>query len=47
MAHSWRNICRSFKYGLEVMEELHLAATNGDIPLPEIVTAELAEFQTA
>jgi antitoxin HicB len=37
----------AFEHGMEVMEELHLAATNGDIPLPNIVTAESAEFQIA
>ncbi|MGL5942766.1 MAG: type II toxin-antitoxin system HicB family antitoxin [Waterburya sp.] len=37
----------AFKHGMEVMEELHLAAINGDIPIPDVVTAESTEFQTA
>jgi antitoxin HicB len=35
----------AFQNGLEVMEELHLAACSGDIPLPDITTAESTEFQ--
>jgi antitoxin HicB len=37
----------AFQHGIEVMEELHLAAMNGDIPLPNIITVESAEFQIA
>ena len=37
----------AFQHGMEVMEELHLAACSGDIPLPEPTTAESTEFQVA
>ena len=34
----------AFKNGLEVMEELHLAAVHGSIDLPIVKTAENQEF---
>lgn len=38
---------KAFQNGLEVMEELHLAATHGDIKLPEIKTAETQQLEVA
>ena len=35
----------AFKHGIEVMEELHLAVVNGDIPKPEIITVQPTELQ--
>lgn len=37
----------AFKHGMEVMEELHLAGCNNDIPLPEPKTAESTEVKAA
>lgn len=37
----------AFQNGLEAMEELHLAATNGDIELPKVQTAETPQLEIA
>ena len=35
----------AFTHGMEVMEELHLAVINGDLPSPKITTVQPSELQ--